>query len=561
VTDVELPADVAWSCPGSVVADERVEAGRRHLRLGLRRNQEHTIEMRREVKGGESERVLVQTVVVTILKLKPDGPSRHDVVLYEVSRGKLAEHQVELPPGLVVERIGTDEGDVPPITDGNRLVVQRNTRLSANGYLVVQFRAEPYQGSFALAPVMPTVDARARYLALSSNVAAEATPEPDTSWSRVDINDLPEMVRESAGGLDLVAAWRWHGDDGAAQVAINRLPPSEQLAGLIRRRQTTTVLTVEGTLLHHDRLTVSKGDSALELAFAEGTTVWSTEVNGLAVRPLERNGMTVLPLPFGVAKDTLVEVVSVQQRAIPRGRSQLVLAAPEVVKPVLSHQWRILLPEDNRYQYAGGDLRQSRYAPHVAVAQGADYDQGAIAPGSTYGGIYGRATTTDDQSLPGVTVLLTGLSLQGSKAVVTDERGRYRFTGLPHGTYQANFSLPGFNRYNFTDIRVAPGQQVKLDTAMELSSVVEEVMVVAEVPVVTPDEEMPQERDLQRRLELQQQPQQEITSQELQSLRQGLVGGVKPVPVTIPESGKTLVMEGVLPPSQVTVSIEVKAGR
>jgi hypothetical protein len=48
---------------------------------------------------------------------------------------------------------------------------------------------------------------------------------------------------------------------------------------------------------------------------------------------------------------------------------------------------------------------------------------------------------------------------------------------------------------------------------------------------------------------------------EAESLRNGLVGGVKPLPVAIPETGKVLVLAGVLPPGQVTAELEVKAAR
>jgi hypothetical protein len=43
------------------------------------------------------------------------------------------------------------------------------------------------------------------------------------------------------------------------------------------------------------------------------------------------------------------------------------------------------------------------------------------------------------------------------------------------------------------------------------------------------------------------------------SLKQGLVGGVKPLNVAIPETGKLLLLTAVLPPEQVGVELEVKA--
>lgn len=48
-------------------------------------------------------------------------------------------------------------------------------------------------------------------------------------------------------------------------------------------------------------------------------------------------------------------------------------------------------------------------------------------------------------------------------------------------------------------------------------------------------------------------------SEQVGELQQGLIGGVKPLPVSIPESGKTLVLAGVLPPERIAVKIDVKA--
>jgi hypothetical protein len=578
VTEIDLPADMAWSCAGSVVAEDQVEQGRRHLRLALRRDHRHTLEMRREIKGGEAERALAQTVVVTILKLTPDGPSRHDVMLYEVSRGKLSAHHVELPSGMVVERIGTDEGDVPPIADDRSLAVQRNTRLSGSGYLVVQSRPEVEQGRLDLAPIVPAVEVRARYLVLSSNVAAEAIPGPDDSWIRVDLGDLPEEIRSSAAGLNLVAAWRWQGETGPASVTVNRLPTAEQVPGLINRRETTTLLTVEGTLLHRDQLIVGRGASSLELLFPQGTTVWSAEVNGLAVRPLERNGATVVPLPFATTRETRVEVVSVQQRAIASGRSRVTLSAPQVTLPVLTHSWRLLLPDENRYRYSAGDLRPSEAVPFTTSGYTRFYSDQVmqetelVSTDSQFGAIFGKASF-DGGPLPGVTVTATSISMQGSQSAVTDADGSYRFAFLPPGQYRISFSLSGFNSYEHSGIDLVSGRTVRVNAPLMVETFAEEIVVSSEAPTISSSAAVsstvssqrparrrgPSDNELQRRS---QQRQQKVAAREqLQSLSQGLVGGVRPVPVEIPETGKTLIMEGALPPTKVTVEIDVKAGR
>ena len=50
----------------------------------------------------------------------------------------------------------------------------------------------------------------------------------------------------------------------------------------------------------------------------------------------------------------------------------------------------------------------------------------------------------------------------------------------------------------------------------------------------------------------------DLVRKDLAGLQQGLVGGVKPLPVSIPETGKALVFSAVLPPSHVTVELDVK---
>ncbi len=52
-----------------------------------------------------------------------------------------------------------------------------------------------------------------------------------------------------------------------------------------------------------------------------------------------------------------------------------------------------------------------------------------------------------------------------------------------------------------------------------------------------------------------------VFAQEVEGLQQGLVGGVKPLPVSIPETGKALAFSGVLPPSRISLELEVKAKR
>jgi len=490
-TEVDLPADLAWSAPGAVVVADVEASGRRKVRLAIRRGEAPVLEVRRKVGSGEADKLLAQSVVLTIVQLHPDGPRRHDVVLYEVARGGLSSFTVDVPAGLVVETAGTDEGDVVPVIDARRLTVHRRGQLTGTGYLVLT--SSPAAGaSLPLEAVQPETEVRARYVALSSSVAADARPLPEASWARVDLDDLPATLRDALSSLDLSAAWRLAGAPEGTALAVSMLPAAPSLESLVRLRETTTLLTVDGTVLHRERLTLDPSSgpgTALELALPADATLWSAQVDGQPVRPLERGGGRVaVPLGFGDRRRSVVEVIAVLDRVVPKGRSLLALDLPQLAVPVLEHRWRLLLPEGPRYRFRSGDLRPARS------------ETGALAILNS-----NIATARDPWAV-----------LQKMPGVLTD---RVNVGGNESGQ-QSQYVGPG-SEDERRDSTGATVSQTEL-------------------------EEIPVARD-------------PLT--ELKELQQGLVSGVKPLAVAIPEDGKVLLLTGVLPPARVAVELDVQAKR
>ncbi len=64
------------------------------------------------------------------------------------------------------------------------------------------------------------VEVRARFLAVASTVAAEIGPRPAASFSQVDLTDLPALLGQALGAVDLgrrlAAPGRRRSQDGAA---------------------------------------------------------------------------------------------------------------------------------------------------------------------------------------------------------------------------------------------------------------------------------------------------------------------------------------------------------
>lgn len=587
-TTIDLPADLGWSCPGAVVISDEVKGERRHVALAPRRGQSFTLEVRRRVDGGQAEELLAQSVVVTLVQLRPEGARRHDVVLYEVSRGSLASLAVELPPDLLVDVAGTDEGDVIPVVDARKLSAHRNSRLTGTGYLVLSSTVSvgPAAAAIPLTPVRPEVEVRARYVAVSSAVAAELAPQPEANWSRVDLDDLPALLREAFAELDLTAAWRLSTPatpTDAASLAMTILPGAPRLPAVVKTRETTTLMTVDGTLLHRERLTLDPSSgpgTALELTLPAGATLWSAKVDEQPVRPLERGGKLAVPLGWSRAKTSVVEVVAVQERAIPPGRSELALELAQVATPVAEHSWRLLLPEGPKYRFRSGDLRPLGPVELPAIPPAREpwavleaipgrrtdginvggNESGQVsatgAPGET-AAVRARVVAEDGSPLPGVSVTLKGPQPAQPHVRDTDANGVVVFDGLFPGRYEIAAHLEGFRDVREPSLSLSPGRVSHLEITLSPEVVNDVITVTAEAPLVDTRRIATgatiRQEDLDRSARL--------YKDEAENLSQGLVGGVKPLPVQIPEAGKMLLLTGVLPPQKVTVTLDVKAKR
>jgi hypothetical protein len=99
--------------------------------------------------------------------------------------------------------------------------------------------------------------------------------------------------------------------------------------------------------------------------------------------------------------------------------------------------------------------------------------------------IIGRVTDEAKAVLPGVTVTAASPALQlRSMVVVTDERGEYRLTPLPIGTYSVTYELPGFQTSRHADVRLTAGFTARLDVQLAVGTLQETVTVTGEAPLV-----------------------------------------------------------------------------
>ncbi|HYT75881.1 MAG TPA: TonB-dependent receptor [Vicinamibacterales bacterium] len=99
------------------------------------------------------------------------------------------------------------------------------------------------------------------------------------------------------------------------------------------------------------------------------------------------------------------------------------------------------------------------------------------------GSIEGVVKDASGAVLPGATVTLTG-GAGVSLDAVSDSSGIYRFPSLLPGTYTATANLSGFSAGKVQNVLVELGQVKKVDFALAVAGVSENVKVTAEAPLV-----------------------------------------------------------------------------
>src|SRR5688572_1385395 len=83
--------------------------------------------------------------------------------------------------------------------------------------------------------------------------------------------------------------------------------------------------------------------------------------------------------------------------------------------------------------------------------------------------ILGQVTDDGGGALPGVLVTVRSPALQVPEvSTVTDERGEYRITPLPIGTYSVEFALAGFQTVRLPDMRLTTGFIAKMDQILKI---------------------------------------------------------------------------------------------
>jgi carboxypeptidase family protein/TonB-dependent receptor-like protein len=121
----------------------------------------------------------------------------------------------------------------------------------------------------------------------------------------------------------------------------------------------------------------------------------------------------------------------------------------------------------------------------ILISLGVFASQPAAGQSTAGASLIGQVTDPTGAVLPGVTVTGTSPALQVPSVVtVTDERGEYRLTPLPIGTYTVTYELAGFQNLRREGVQLTVGFTAKLDQVMNPGGVAETITVSGASPLV-----------------------------------------------------------------------------
>lgn len=98
--------------------------------------------------------------------------------------------------------------------------------------------------------------------------------------------------------------------------------------------------------------------------------------------------------------------------------------------------------------------------------------------------IVGNITDTTGAAVAGATVTVTSLSTSAVRTGNADSSGAYVFPQLPPGDYRLSATHPGFKRYEVPSVNLPVSQTLRVDMALVVGDVSEQVEVTATAPLL-----------------------------------------------------------------------------
>jgi hypothetical protein len=334
-------SEVDVSVNGGFVTD-RVEAGNesRWTILG-RSNQALSLSWKRRVTDRRSEQPLrFRGRITQSVALGEEAGQLTAAVRVEVLQGLARELSISVPPGLVVNEVnGATVGDWE-VAAGVLRVRLLDPSATDAAFVVSGEMRTPRDGSITVPLLrLPAAERETGAVAIDVSGAGEITDRAARGLEPADASELGDLVagRESPSMVAFRLRPLAGADDRSLTVNVVRYTPQAVLIANVEEARYRTLVAEDGKLLVEARYAVRNNQrSFLKVVMPPGSTVWSAEISGRAVRPAMAEGEAILlPLEKSRAGDeapTFVVGLVYFQRAnqgawVDKGRARIDLPA------------------------------------------------------------------------------------------------------------------------------------------------------------------------------------------------------------------------------------------
>ena len=120
----------------------------------------------------------------------------------------------------------------------------------------------------------------------------------------------------------------------------------------------------------------------------------------------------------------------------------------------------------------------------IAVAACAFFIVALLIAQTTTAGIRGTVSDSTQAAVVNAKVTITNVSTQLTLTANTDSNGTYAFTLLPVGTYSLAVEVPGFKRFEQSNIQLTTNQVLGLNVTLEVGAVTEKIEITVGAPLV-----------------------------------------------------------------------------
>jgi len=169
-------------------------------------------------------------------------------------------------------------------------------------------------------------------------------------------------------------AYAFVGEHHTVGLKVRRHEAAPMLTAVAESLLLQTTSGADGHSRHTATFSVKNlGNQFFALRLPEGAKLWSVVVDGEGVKPAERDGLMIVPIPVAGEKSAHDAVDVTATYTVNRGSwgslDDLRLVAPELclgsedVVPVLKTEWQLTLPDDYLVLEVEGNVRQDMGAP------------------------------------------------------------------------------------------------------------------------------------------------------------------------------------------------------